>query len=266
MFNDADDLTLVRIIHEEQVWAAPHGKKTDRWASVWRKFVDQLPANAPAPMQRSCQDRYNMMYEKALQLRNTASARSGAHDEKFEEIDELLLECIEQTLQHTRKLEDVKEKDAAKQAQINATQTRLRNHSIQQLSKRSRISPSSASSSRSSSSSVSSPSSSCSSPSSAPPSSSFSSSRPPPIVIADDADEMVDETSSYKRSRPSMKLQRESINTQKEQVSATKTVGDAIVQEAKRHTDVIKASMDYVKDELRRSNDLLEQYLRRRWI
>lgn len=220
------------------------------------RMTAQLPANGPAPVLRSCQERYQMLYEKALQQRNTASARSGDHSEKFEEIDQLLLECVEQTTEHVRKLEDAKEKDAAKQAQIDATQARLRKHTLESLSKRSRISPSSASSSPSSSASSSSSvssSSSSSSPSSAPPSSSFSLSRPPPIVIDDDADVVVEDTSMYKRSRPSLKLQRESIETQKEAVTAVKAVGDAIVEQAKRQND-----------EMKRANDLFERFLDKR--
>jgi hypothetical protein len=214
---------------------------------VCARMTAQLPANGPAPVLRSCQERYQMLYEKALQQRNTASARSGDHSEKFEEIDQLLLECVEQTTEHVRKLEDAKEKDAAKQAQIDATQARLRKHTLESLSKRSRISPSSASSSPSSSASSS------SSPSSAPPSSSFSLSRPPPIVIDDDADVVVEDTSMYKRSRPSLKLQRESIETQKEAVTAVKAVGDAIVEQAKRQND-----------EMKRANDLFERFLDKR--
>lgn len=264
-FDDAGDLALIRIVYAEEVWSVPYGKKTNIWKTVCAKLAEQIGGDGPAPEMRSCQKRYDTLYEKAVKQRNTASGRSGDHDEKFEEIDQLLIECIEQTTEHERKLEEAKEKDAAKQAQINATQARLRNHTIHQLSKRSRITPSSASSSRSSSSSAS-PSSSSSSPSSAPPSSSFSMMRPSPIVVDDDADVMVDDASSYKRSRPSMKLQRESVETQKEAVIVVQKVGEAIVEQAKIQSDEVKRANDEMRranEETKRANDDMRRHMKR---
>jgi hypothetical protein len=232
-------LTLVRLVHEEQIWRAPHGTKGEKWDKIAKAFSVQLASNVRqhAPTVPTCQEKYNIMVEAAGEGHRTSASRSG-DSEEYEEIDQLALQCYLDTKEFERLGDEAKAKDAAKQHRIEQTQCRLRDHTLKNLAHRHRGPASSA------------PASSSSSPSPSPPpasSSSSSSSSPSASPVPSQDDEP-----AYKRSRPSVKLQRESLETQREAVQTLREVGDKMVEEAALS-----------RKQFERSNDLLERWMER---
>jgi len=236
------DLALVRVVHDQQIWRVAHGSRTATWQRVAEHVAHalQVARGSVRPHWRGTRDRYHVLCATRDRLDKTAGVRSG-DSESYDEIDRLLQHCIDETKQHDAAIAENKEKERAKQAEIDAVQARLRNHTKRTLAHRT---PTSASRSPT--------------PSSA--SSSSSSSRPSSSPPAHEVEDLTDEKSESsergeketKRSRPGIKLQREMLDVQKEAFRDSK-------EQARALTEEIRLS----REEIRRGNDLFEQYLRR---
>jgi hypothetical protein len=228
------DLQLVRIVREDAVWRAEYGTTMRRWdgiASAFSRSSAVRSANK-APAGQACKAEYDKL------------CRHLEGREQKEEEDELVVllrECVAEAGRSKREGDEMKAAQADRQAQIDATHRRLRDHTRQTLSHR-RDRPEYLSSSSSSSSFSPSRSSSSSPIHSAPAS-----------PAASDAESDASSAEGHpKRQKPSLKIQQEHLEMQRE---AAKRMEEQM--QSLNNTANVQAQ------QMIRTNDLLERFLNR---
>jgi hypothetical protein len=221
------ELALVKAVKAEEVWAQPYGEQGKVWVRVAARFQRLYPTTSSTklPAQASYKDHYSKLYERRKKLDSNPSGRSGS-SEQYEELDQVLTECIEATESWVQKAEEVKKKQQAKKDETESTQKRLRTHTLQSLSQRSSTSPVSTTSSPSSSSSS---------------SAEVSSGE----LKSNRGDRPATDGEGHpKRLKPSLKLQQEQLTIQKDTVKLMGEQFTKLASAAETQTTAMLASND----------------------
>jgi hypothetical protein len=216
-------LLLVKVVREEEVWKTTYGKFGKAWEKIAELFAASidLPASARRPDSRACQDRYNVLYERRKKLDRQPEVRSGS-SEDFDDLDQLLYLCVEETEHQKSRTEEEKKKEKDGKDERERTQERLRTHTRQTYSPRRNPSR--------------------------PPNDSSSSSASPLNSEENSHSEREGDEGHRKKVKPSVKIQQELLVSHKEGIRLISAQLDKLV-----------AVAEMQGLESRRSNDLFER-------
>lgn len=224
-WDDKVDLLLVKVVREEEPWTASYGDIGNVWRRIAELYHERLSgarlSTSKRPDGRACQLRYEKLYDHRKSLDKQPEQRSGSSEE-FEEIDQLLFTCVEETEAHKSRTEEEKKRESDKHAERARTQERLREHTRTTLSKRL-------------------PSASSRSPSESSPSSSSAESK-------SDSEVAGRGEGHPKKMKLALQIQQSMLENQKEGVKLLSAQMERLVCEAARQGD-----------EAKRGNDLLER-------
>jgi len=116
------------------VWAASHGTVASRWNEIAKVISTKEIGNTVATG-RACKDKYDQLYSAALAQKKSESKRSGSAEE-YAEIDQLLLECIEETEQFIATTEKAKADQERRAKTITQRQNEMKEETMLSLGAR----------------------------------------------------------------------------------------------------------------------------------
>ena len=109
-WQEEDELALVKIVRDEEIWLAAYGTGGKRWVAIASRFAlhRQLQKDSPHPDGRSCQQHYEKLLTRQSLLDQSPAVQSGSSEE-YGELEQDLSFCAAETRSQQMRTEAQKE-------------------------------------------------------------------------------------------------------------------------------------------------------------